>query len=77
MDRRRFLELAVGAGVTAAYPRGTAASEPKISDNEEAFKTSDKSGANNTPKNQRLRALHETDSETDIKTDLERFLESR
>lgn len=74
MDRRRFLELAVGAGVTAAYPRRTAAwhcCRTPISDNEEAFQTSDKSGANNTPKNQRPTALHETD----LKTGHEQILE--
>ena len=53
MKRRKFLELIAGAGAMAAYPRGTAASVPEIS------QTSGKSGANNTPKNHRPRALHE------------------
>lgn len=75
MDRRKFLTLAVGAGAMAAYPRVTAASEPKISDNEEAFQTSDKSRANNTPQNHRQTALHKTDPETDLKTDHKRILE--
>jgi hypothetical protein len=55
LDRRKFLTLAGAAGVMAAYPRVTAASVPKISDNEEAFQTSDKSGANNTPQKHRPR----------------------
>jgi hypothetical protein len=65
LDRRKFLELAVGAGVMAAYPKGTAASVPnKISNNAEAFQTSsdDESLANNT-RNQRPTALHKTDHE--------------
>jgi len=64
LDRRKFLTLAGAAGVMAAYPRVTAASVPKISDNEEAFQTSDKSGANNTPQKHRPRALHEKALET-------------
>lgn len=77
MDRRKFLELAVGAGVMAAYPKGAAASVPKISRNK-AFQTSSdgESLANYTPEKQRPTALHKTDSETDIKTDLEGFLET-
>jgi hypothetical protein len=77
LDRRKFLELALGAGVMAAYPKGTAASVPKISRNE-AFQTSssdDESLANYTPEKHRPTALHKTNSETDIKTDLEGFLE--
>ena len=72
MKRREFLELAVGAGAMAAYPKGTAASVPKISSNE-AFQTSsdDESLANNTRENQLPTALHKTDSETDLKTDHE------
>ena len=63
MDRRKFLELALGAGVMAAYPKGTAASVLKISRNE-AFQTSDKSLANNTLENHRPIALHERALET-------------
>jgi hypothetical protein len=73
LDRRKFLELAVGAGIMAAYPKGAAASVPKISRNE-AFQTSsgDESLANYTPEKHRPTALHKTDSETD----LEGFLET-
>lgn len=79
MERREFLKLTAGAAVfTAACQKGTAASVPKISPNEEAFQTSsgDESLANYTPEKHRPTALHKTDSETDIKTDLEGFLET-
>jgi hypothetical protein len=56
----------------AAYPKGTPASESRISRNE-AFQASsdDESLANNRRENQRPTALHKTDSETDIEGFLE------
>ena len=59
MKRRKFLTLAGATVFTAACQKGTEASVPKISHNEEALQTSNNSGANNTPKNHRPRALHE------------------
>lgn len=64
MDRRKFIGLVIGAGVsTAACQKGTAASVPEIPHNEKACKASRKSLDNKTLENQHLKALHKTDHE--------------